>query len=233
MSRAPATVSPDGSTRSELRPDARQEHALALTGPLALWVALQLAAVGVAVLRVPLAAQYPEPAEGMAAYLVTGVQVVGAALLFPFLLRDGRNAAVIVASAWPFLLAAGYLAGRSPAELARPAVYITVWLAALAAWAPALKTRRARAAGVAVAGLLALGGAALRYLRLEFAAGHAGATLTPESASPLLSTWANLEGSSTPAGWIVVLGVGGLGIAARVAGRPRREPESIVSPQRS
>lgn len=200
------------------------------TAPMALWLALQLAAVLVAVLRVPLSAQYPEPAEQMALYPLSGTQVVAAALLFPFLLRDGRCAGQAVASALPFLLGAGFMAGVTPEALIWPAASVAAWLVTLALWAPALQTSRARMIGIAVASLLTLGGGTLRYLRLEFAAGRGGAGFNPESASPLLSTWANLAGSNTAAAWVLLAVLALAAIGVRVANRPRRSSQPMPTP---
>jgi hypothetical protein len=186
------------------------------TAPLALWLGLQLAAVLVAVVRVPLAAQYPEPAEQMAAYLVTGTQGVAAALIFPFLLRSARTTVQVIASTWPFLLAAGYLAGVAPKAMIWPAASITAWLVTLALWASILRTTRAQMVGITIASLLTLGGGLLRYLRLEFAAGTAEPGFALETASPLLSTFAALDGSPSPAGWILLASLAFAAIAVRL-----------------
>jgi hypothetical protein len=215
-------------------PDVPNPAAAPATGPLALWLAIQLAVVTLAVLRVPLAAQYPEPAERMAAHLVLGAQGVTAALLFPFLFRDTRTAAAVIAAAWPFQLAAGFLAGIAPADLASAAGYVTVWMLTLAACTPLLRTPRASAIGITIATLLTLGGAILRYLRLEFGGGVAEGQFTPESVSPLLSTFAAIEGSGPHSGWMLVAGVlcvAALTIGARriLSSRARRRPPTGIA----
>lgn len=197
------------------------------TSPLACWLAIQLGALLLAVSGFPLAAQYPEPAERVAAYLVMGTQVVAAGLLFPFLLRDARTSVQVIACAWPFQLAAGYLSAIGPGVLVWPAALVTAWLAALAACGSLLRTRRVQALGITVATLLTLGCAALRYLRLEFAADGAQPQLGPENVSPLLSTFAGLQGSSMRDAWIllaIVLVIATTFSAARrFAGRPGLE----------
>ena len=219
--RPPPTPADAGHPQSDAgaAPDAAAPTAATpATGPLALWLLVQLAAVALAVLRVPLAARYPEPAERRAAHLVLATQVIAAGLLLPLLFRDRRTAVAVVASAWPFQLAAGYLAGMPPAALAWPAAFVTAWLAALACGAAQLRTPRAQAIGITIATLLALGGGVLRYLRLEFGRGVPEGTFTPESVSPLLSTLAAIEGSSTRTGWVLIatlLGSAALGAAAR------------------
>lgn len=202
-------------------PAADQQHP-GSTGPLAVWLGLQLAVTLVVVLRVPLAAQYPEPAEQMAAYLVTGTQVVAGALLFPFLFRSGHAAVQVIASGWPFLLAAGYLAGAVQKNLLWSAAMVSTWLLALALWAPLLRSFRAQMLGVAIGGLLTLGAGILRYLRLEFGSGGGELAFGVESASPLLSTWAALEGSGISAAWILLGALVLAAVAARLSTHFRR-----------
>ena len=199
---------------------------------MALWLVVQLSVVLMAVLRVPLAAQYPEPAERLAAHLLFGAQVVGAGLLFPYLLRDARCAVQVVASAWPFQLAAGYLAGMAPAALAWPASLVTAWLITLALYAALLRSPRSRALGVAAAALLTLGGGTLRYLRLEFAS--AGVDAAPaggfENASPLLSTLAALDGLGTRPAWVLIATLASaalLALLAKARGRATTPPASV------
>lgn len=192
------------------------------TGPLAVWLGLQLVATWVAVLRVPLAAHYPEPAEQMAAHLVTGTQVVAGALLFPFLFRSGHAAVQVIASGFPFLLAAGYLAGSAHKDLLWSAAMVSTWLLALALWAPVLRASRARMLGVAVASLLTLGAGLLRYVRIEFAGGGGEPAFGVESSSPLLSTWVAMEGSWAPAGWVLIAALVFSAVAARLTSRFRQ-----------
>src|SRR5205823_3369437 len=97
------------------------------------------------------------------------VQVVSAAMLFPFLLRDLRAAAMVVAASWPFTVIAGILTGFSePRVLGAAGLAVTAWLVGLALWRPALRTARAEAVGVTVAVLMALGVPLLWYLRAEY-----------------------------------------------------------------
>jgi hypothetical protein len=212
---------------ADSRADLPAKPGLASTWPLACWLAVQLGAVLLAVSGIPLAAHYPEPAERLAAHWVMGTQVVTAGLLFPFLLRDLRTSAQVIASAWPFQLAAGYLSAVEPAALASPAMLVTGWLVALATCRAQLRTPRTQAAGVAAATLLTLGCAALGYLRLEFAgADGAPSRRHLEDASPLLSTFDSLEGLSTLRAWILLTGIlvisVGFAAARRISGRPTR-----------
>jgi hypothetical protein len=175
------------------------------TGPLLAWLAVQLAVLTLAASRVPLAAQYPQPAERMAPHLVLGTQVVVASLLFPFLLTSGRGVVQVIAAAMPFQLAAGYLGARSGREMIEPALFVAAWILALGLCNALLRSSRVRASAVAIASLLTLGGGVLRYLRLEFNAAPAP-RLAFESALPLTTTLNTLDGStSRTAGWMLLL----------------------------
>src|SRR5215213_7298770 len=114
------------------------------TAPLLLWLLIQLGAILLVVLRVPLAARYPEPAERLAPHLLLAVQIITAGMLFPFLLRDWRTAVQVVATAIPFQLAAGYLAGLEPRAMLPAIALVLSWIVVLAVWQPNLTTVRHR-----------------------------------------------------------------------------------------
>jgi hypothetical protein len=179
------------------------------TAPLLLWLLVQLGAIVIAVLRVPLAAAYPEPAERLAPHLLLAVQVIAAGILFPFLLRDWRTAAQVVATAVPFQLASAYLAGVGARGMLPAMTFVLSWIVVLAVWRPCLTLHRMRALAISIATCLTLGGGVLRYLRLEFGRGSSDTSF--ETASPLLTTLAALGGESTSPGWLLL---GGLGLGA-------------------
>jgi hypothetical protein len=180
--------------------------ALQSTAPLLLWLGVQLGAILLAALQIPLAARYPEPAERLAPQLLLAVQVVAAGMLFPFLLRNWRHAINVAATGLPFQLAAGYLGGLAAREILPASVFVAAWILVLAVWRACLRSLGAQAIGVALAMCLTLGGGILRYLRVEFAPTSA-AERTFESASPLLSTLATVEGNPTIAGWLLLAGL--------------------------
>jgi hypothetical protein len=192
----------------------RTSNSRPFTGALALWLGIQLSIILITVLRIPLAAHYVEPAEGLAPHLLLGAQVVAAGLLFPFLLRDLDSTAQVLATAIPFQLAAGYLGGLSMGELMPAAGFVAGWIATLHVWAIALPDARTQMLGVGLANCATLGGAILRYLRLEFTAGpFAGASF--ESSSPLLTTLAALAGESVRRGWLFLLSMAVVGLLVR------------------
>lgn len=140
------------------------------TGPLLVWLLLQATTLLVAVARLPLAADYPQPAELMAAHVMAAVQVIVASLLTPYLLRDVAATIAVTCSVWPFLALAGVLSEAEPVRVLAAAGYVSVWLLALAAWVLALP-ERARWAAVAAATILSIGLPALCYLRADFTSG--------------------------------------------------------------
>jgi hypothetical protein len=163
-------------------------------GPVAAWLAVQLAALALSAGRVPLSARFPRVAEELAVDVMLVAQVTAASLLFPLLLRDARALAVAVLTALPFLQLAGYLAGTPTPRLARAAAYLVVWLIALGLWRRALSSRAAALYGVAVASAIAVGGPILWYARAEFAR-HSAAVDWPADGAlgPILGALAQVE----------------------------------------
>lgn len=140
-------------------------------GPVLLWMLIQLAALVLAALRIPLAAKYPQPAESLAVHVLMAAQIGSSALLFPYLMRDWRTVLALMSTTWPFLAAAAALSAVEMTRTAVAAAYVSAWLLGLALWRVALDDDRPsrQMFGVAVAACLAMGGASLFYLRLEFA----------------------------------------------------------------
>jgi hypothetical protein len=149
-----------------------------LTGPLLLWLLIQLSALLLAAGRIPLAAQYPAPAEMLAAQVMAVVQVTAAAVLMPYLMRDAASSVVVVATAWPFAVLAGVLSALAAPTVALAGASVTVWLLALS----------------------------LSNLAVPPDARHWCATLaTVASAGPLVLTYLNAEFGSATSGWLGLL----------------------------
>ncbi len=138
------------------------------TGALFLWLAIQLLALLLPALRVPLAAKYPAPAELNAVAVVLAAQVGAGALLFPTLMPEWRTAAAVIAIVLPFQTLAALLAAVPPSHVVEPGAYVVTWLASLALWRAALRLTAARLWLVAVASAVSVGGATLWYLRSDF-----------------------------------------------------------------
>ena len=139
-------------------------------GPLGLWLMVQLLALGVSAAHIPFFAKsFPQPAELLASGVMLVIQIGAAALLFPYLLRDRRAAAMVVAASWPFTVLAAFLTGQAEHRILwGMTAYVTSWLVALAIWRSALRSGRAQSVGVAIATLVAFGGPLLWYLRAEY-----------------------------------------------------------------
>jgi len=138
-----------------------------LTGPLLLWLTIQWLALGVALMRVPLAAGYPQPAELLAAHVLVFTQITATALLFPWLMRAAASAIVTIATTWPLLVVAGIVAGVPVARLMDVGCYVTAWMLALWAWT-VWAPRRWNGVAVAVASIVTAGSLVLFYLGVEF-----------------------------------------------------------------
>jgi hypothetical protein len=175
------------------------------TGPLAIWFVLQLLLTALVAARIPLAARYPEPPEQLAPQLLLCGQVIAASLLFPWLLRDARRSAEVLATALPFQLAGAFLSGTSIREIAPAIGYVDGFMVTLAIWSPVLRSNLAQSIGVALASCLTLGGGMLRYLRVEYSGGS-GVSVghTWETIAPLPSTLHALERQAPVGGWILI-----------------------------
>lgn len=170
------------------------------SGRLLLWLGIQLLALLVPAIRLPLAVKYPEPQELLAVAIMLAVQVGAASLLFPILMADSRTAAVVIATAWPFQMLAAALAATPPARVVGPGAYVTAWLASLALWRAMLRRDDARHWGVAVASGASIGGAALWYLRLEATPED---VVAPAAFGPLLGALAtSADTSSLSIPWV-------------------------------
>jgi hypothetical protein len=136
--------------------------------PLLVWLLVQLAALILAALRVPLAAQYPQPAEFQAVRVMLGFQFIWATILLGSLLANWRMAVIAICSAWMFLLLAAVLAGWSLIEVVPSAGFLSLWMVVLATIAYAARSMRWRMIFSAVASTYVLGGALLIYLQSDF-----------------------------------------------------------------
>ncbi len=139
------------------------------TLPLLVWLLVQLAALGLAAGRVPLWARFPQPGELLALQFLVAAQALAASMCFPFLLRDLRTAACILASGWPMALIAGGLAAAPWARICAAEIHVSLFLIVLTIWRIPLRDSTAQSIAVAVTSLWTVGGAMLVYLCAEFA----------------------------------------------------------------
>lgn len=190
-------------------------------GPLFLWLVVQLFALSLAALRVPLAARFPPPGEQFAIHTMLATQIIASALLFPFLLRDLPTSVMVILTLAPFVQLASYLSAVPITRAALAALYVGVWLTTLALWRAMLRSRRGQMVGVASAVALSLGGAVIWYVRAEsrepgpidwsadgLFGPILGAVSQIESASPTVAPWW--------AACVLLFGSFGLGIATSI-----------------
>jgi hypothetical protein len=189
---------------------------------------VQLGALLVACLRVPLAAKSPQPAEVLAAHGVVLAQAVAAALLFPYLLRDRRAALAVVASALPFVALGGVLSGLPVGRVVAAAAYITLWLAALGAVRHAVRPRFHLAA-VAIASLVTVGTPLLLYLSVEFGNTDSAAAGTQQvferwsPISPALAALLHLSKHPNWRHWVMPVALLAVSVATLIRARSSRQ----------
>ena len=177
-----------------------------MTAALLPWLVAQLAAIGIAALRVPLAAAYPQPAEFQSIRVLLAVQIVGSAALLPILCQSWQTALAAATSGWVMLVLATALAAGPLSHILPPGAYLTLWLAALLAWSLTVRFPTGQLTLSAIATCLSLGGVLLWYFRLDFAGTDAS---SPVAFGPL--TAAMLGG-----GWYFLLATLVSGVAALV-----------------
>jgi hypothetical protein len=135
---------------------------------LAVWLSVQLAAIGISAARVALWARAPLATEQLALILMLATQVGASALIFPHLLGTRGATILAVASGWPMALLAAQLADAPFPILLRAELYVTIWLISLHFWNRALPSPSAKLLATAIAAMISLGAPMLWYLRMEF-----------------------------------------------------------------
>ncbi len=190
--------------------------------PLLLWVVMQLFALVVGAMNIPLSAR-PLPTQQLAIHELIVVQLGAAALLFPFLLRDGLTAMLVIGAGVAFTFLAGYVSVTPLAQTMPAAAYVACVLAGLTGWRAVLSGARRQMLGVAAAAAVSLGGGVLWYLHAEASSASVdwsraaffgpipGAIAQIESPSPLLS-------------WITPLVLGLAPLLFQAVGRQKAVP---------
>ena len=137
-------------------------------GALFLWLVIQLLALALPTLQIPLSDNFPRPIERLAVHELVIVQVLAAAMLFPMLFKNIATTIALVASTWPFLQLAGMLAATPTPRLLCAALYLALWMTALALINATLRSRRAQLQATALTTSFTLAGPLLWYLYHEF-----------------------------------------------------------------
>jgi hypothetical protein len=139
----------------------------AATG-LAVWLCVQLAAIGISAARIALWARAPQATERLALVLMVASQIGASSLIFPHLLGTRGATILAIASGWPMALLAAQLADAPFSILVRAELYVSIWMISLHFWTRALPSPSAKLLGTAIASTISLGGPVLWYLRMEF-----------------------------------------------------------------
>ncbi|MGD0463584.1 MAG: hypothetical protein ABSB74_13950 [Tepidisphaeraceae bacterium] len=135
---------------------------------LAMWLGVQVGALGLCAMRVMFWARSPRAGEQLGLIVMLATQIAAASLLFPLLLQNRRSTVIAVVTGWPFAELAAFLADAQRRQWMASEVYVSVWLVTLHLWAGFVRHSWARLFAMAVAAMLSLGGPLLWYLRSEF-----------------------------------------------------------------
>lgn len=197
--------------------------------PLALWLALQLVALLLPALHVPLSDEFPRPIERIAMHEMLVVQVTAAAMLFPMLFKNIATTVALVASTWPFLQLAAMFSATPPPRLLSAGLYVALWMITLALFNSMLRTDRARLRAAALATSFTLAGPLLWYLHQEFGtAAEAGATMV--ALNPLLGALEVLNAEERSAGvWAFIALLLALALVGALLLRRRRAQRANLS----
>ena len=115
---------------------------------LAGWLAPQLAALALAVFRVPLWARFPQAGELMALPLMLALQIAAASVMLP-LVEDWTQAAILLLAAGPMGFIAGTLSAVGFRTIISGEMNVALWIVSVAA--ASISCRSARARGLACA----------------------------------------------------------------------------------
>lgn len=191
--------------------------AMTATSAMTLWIVPQIAALCASAWRMPLTASFVEPAESAAAALMVSVQVITAAALFPVVVGDWRRLVQAAVTGWAFGGLAGFLATAAWVPLMLSVGHVTLWLAALWAWAGVARRGSGSGLAIAAAMLLTVGGVMLHYLQAEYQPGTLGGNEGGMwDFTPLITSVRQLQVDDVLwVGWAVTAAWGGIGLGAR------------------
>jgi MYXO-CTERM domain-containing protein len=198
--------------------------------PLSLWLALQLLALLLPTLHISLSDDFPRPIERLAMHEMLVVQITAAAMLFPMLFKTIPTTIALIATTWPFLQLAAMLSATPALRLLLVALYLTLWMIALALINSTLRTDRARLRAAALATSFTLAGPLLWYLHHEFNP-NPDARLSMLAFNPLLSALEILNSADRSAGaWSFIGLLLALSLAAALLLRRRAKRDNLSTP---
>jgi hypothetical protein len=156
------------------------------------------------------------------------VQIFASAMFFPMLFTNVATTTALVAGTWPFLQLAAMLSATPTPRLLSAALYLAMWMIALALCASALTSHRARLRAGALATSFTIAGPLLRYLHHEF--NETAATNENFIAmDPLLGALALVKGAERSTGaWLFISALLALSLTASLLLRRRRvQPDNL------
>jgi hypothetical protein len=176
-----------------------------LIPPMIVWLLVQLAALLVATLRTPLAAQYPQPGEFQAVPVMLVAQFSALAILFPWMLRTWGSALAVLTASWAMLFAAAVLSVWTIRDIVPLGAFVAVWIVIFSTLAQ-IRLAPMQSIVMAVAALWVLGGPLVWYLHLEFAPGSSARPDAWYGYGPLLAAIATTP-HLPPSAWAAACGV--------------------------
>jgi len=181
------------------------------------WLAIQLAALGLAAAGVEFSVRWPRPAQQLALHQMLAVQIVASSLLFPWLMPSWRLSLVVIATSWPMAILAAALSEHSNGGLLAGTVFTTCWLATLAIASQLLRSHYLQCISVLVAALATLGGVGLWYVAREFGSG-----IALNASGPLAGALLQIDHPfSSPVSWAMVIGPLTAAVSAQIISRRR------------
>jgi hypothetical protein len=170
---------------------------------IVIWLLVQLAALTACAARITFWARSPAAGEQLALAVMLCVQVGTSAVIFPYLLSDRSSTILAIVTGWPLAQLAAYLSDASLTQATGGELYVSAWLLGLAFYSPLLRSESAKLIGAALAGMIAIGGSLVLYLRLEFAAGASAAVQSIAWFGPVEGALSQIWPTGSSAGSIV------------------------------
>jgi hypothetical protein len=136
--------------------------------PILVWSAIQIGALLLAASRAQLWARMSLPTENYALPIMLAMQIAFVAMLFPWLMQNLRSTVFLFLISALFLQLAGILGDETGWRIARAIWQSWMGLITLALWRAALRNSRAQMFAIAIASSIAIGGACVCYLQMEF-----------------------------------------------------------------
>lgn len=134
---------------------------------IAIWLAVQLIAIGLIIGRVKLWIHGGDDSDALS--VMVTAQIAGASICAPMLMRNLPTSICVALSSVPFLQIAAIIAATDTPQLASAAGAVVMWMLSLAIATRFARTPLMRTTIHAIANCISIGGVAVFYLHAEFA----------------------------------------------------------------